>query len=220
MTDIENKKKVDDGDIKIDVITTIKKIWDIRKKLIKIGIISFVVACAFVLMFPKTYTTMVTLAPEAGQNGEGVLSGVASMLGMGGLNMGEDADALNVALYPDIVASTPFMLDILDTKVKMLKNPQEEMTFDEYLENHTGSIFTKILALPGKGIKALKEMFSSEEEEDNRYNAYHLTKDEASKLKTLRNLVVTYVSNKTGVTNIEVTTEDPLVTAILQWSQN
>lgn len=215
MTDTENKKKVDDGDIMIDVMTTIKKIWDIRKKLIKIGIISFVAACILVLMFPKTYTTMVTLAPEAGQNGEGVLSGVASMLGMGGLNMGEDADALNVALYPDIVASTPFMLDILDTKVRMLKNPQEEMTFDEYLENHTGSVFTKILALPGKGIKALKEMLSSEETEENRYNEYHLTKDEASKLKSLRNLVVTYVSNKTGVTNIEVTTEDPLVTAIL-----
>lgn len=216
MADIENIKNVEDGDITIDVMTTIKKIWDLRKILIKIGVIAFVISCVIVLMIPKKYSTMVTLAPEAGQNGEGMLSGVASMLGMGGLNMGEDADALNVDLYPDIVSSTPFMLDIIDTKVKMLDNPEEEMTFEEYLDNHTGSIFTKILALPGKGIKAIKEMLGGGEEEgENRYNEYHLTKDESVNLKTLRGMVATYVSKKTGVTNIEVTTEDPLVTTIL-----
>lgn len=216
MADIENIKNVEDGDITIDVMTTIKKIWDLRKTLIKIGVIAFVISCVIVLMIPKKYSTIVTLAPEAGQNGEGMLSGVASMLGMGGLNMGEDADALNVDLYPDIVSSTPFMLDIIDTKVRMLDNPEEEMTFEEYLDNHTGSIFTKILALPGKGIKAIKEMLGGGEEEgENRYNEYHLTKDESVNLKTLRGMVATYVSKKTGVTNIEVTTEDPLVTTIL-----
>ena len=216
MADIENIKNVDDGDIKIDVMTTIKKIWDLRKTLITIGVIAFVVSCVIVLMIPKKYSTMVTLAPEAGQNGEGLLSGVASMLGMGGLNIGEDADALNVDLYPDIVSSTPFMLDIIDTKVRMLDNPNVEMTFEEYLENHTGSIFTKILALPGKGIKAIKGLFKSDENgEENRYNEYHLTKEEFVNIKTLRGMVAAYVSKKTGVTNIEVTTEDPLVTTIL-----
>lgn len=210
----KNCNAVDDGDIKIDVMTTIKKIWDLRKTLIKIGIITFVISCVIVLLIPKKYSTMVTLAPEAGQNGEGMLSGVASMLGMGGLNIGEDADALNVDLYPDIVSSTPFMLDILDTRVKMLDNPQEEILLVEYLENHTGSILGKIVALPIKGIKALKEMFS-DEDEDVRYHEYQITKDQLTHIKTLRKKIITYVSNKTGVTNIEVTTEDPLVTAIL-----
>ena len=210
----KNCNAVDDGDIKIDVMTTIKKIWDLRKTLIKIGIITFVISCVIVLLIPKKYSTMVTLAPEAGQNGEGMLSGVASMLGMGGLNIGEDADALNVDLYPDIVSSTPFMLDILDTQVKMLDNPQEEILLVEYLENHTGSILGKIVALPIKGIKALKEMFS-DEDEDVRYHEYQITKDQLTHIKTLRKKIITYVSNKTGVTNIEVTTEDPLVTAIL-----
>ncbi|MBR3609084.1 MAG: chain-length determining protein [Bacteroidales bacterium] len=210
----KNCNAVDDGDIKIDVMTTIKKIWDLRKTLIKIGIITFVISCVIVLLIPKKYSTMVTLAPEAGQNGEGMLSGVASMLGMGGLNIGEDADALNVDLYPDIVSSTPFMLDILDTRVKMLDNPQEEILLVEYLENHTGSILGKIVALPIKGIKALKEMFS-DEDEDVRYHEYQITKDQLIHIKTLRKIIITYVSNKTGVTNIEVTTEDPLVTAIL-----
>ncbi|MBE6299561.1 MAG: chain-length determining protein [Bacteroidales bacterium] len=210
----KNCNAVDDGDIKIDVMTTIKKIWDLRKTLIKIGIITFVISCVIVLLIPKKYSTMVTLAPEAGQNGEGMLSGVASMLGMGGLNIGEDADALNVDLYPDIVSSTPFMLDILDTQVKMLDNPQEEILLVEYLENHTGSILGKIVALPIKGIKALKEMIS-DEDEDVRYHEYQITKDQLTHIKTLRKKIITYVSNKTGVTNIEVTTEDPLVTAIL-----
>ena len=132
----ENKNTIPaEGDIKIDIMTTLKNIWAIRKKLLKIGVITFVIACVIVLLIPKKYGIMVTLAPEAGQNGEGVLSGVASMLGMGGLNMGEDADALNVDLYPDIVSSTPFMLDILDTKVKRLNNLDEEMTIEEYIEN-------------------------------------------------------------------------------------
>ena len=212
----ENKNTIPaEGDIKIDIMTTLKNIWAIRKKLLKIGVITFVIACVIVLLIPKKYGIMVTLAPEAGQNGEGVLSGVASMLGMGGLNMGEDADALNVDLYPDIVSSTPFMLDILDTKVKRLNNLDEEMTIEEYIENHTGSIFHKILALPGKGIKAVKGLFSDDADTIVKYNDYHLTKSQTVMLKNLRNMVATYVSKKTGVTNIEVTTEDPLVTAML-----
>ena len=212
----ENKNTIPaEGDIKIDIMTTLKNIWAIRKKLLKIGVITFVIACVIVLLIPKKYGIMVTLAPEAGQNGEGVLSGVASMLGMGGLNMGEDADALNVDLYPDIVSSTPFMLDILDTKVKRLNNLDEEMTIEEYIENHTGSIFHKILALPGKGIKAVKGLLSDDADTIVKYNDYHLTKSQTVMLKNLRNMVATYVSKKTGVTNIEVTTEDPLVTAML-----
>ena len=143
----KNCNAVDDGDIKIDVMTTIKKIWDLRKTLIKIGIITFVISCVIVLLIPKKYSTMVTLAPEAGQNGEGMLSGVASMLGMGGLNIGEDADALNVDLYPDIVSSTPFMLDILDTRVKMLDNPQEAQWYPWVRQDTRNTPSTKIMGV-------------------------------------------------------------------------
>ena len=41
---------------------------------------------------PKEYTVSVTLSPESGRPPEGVLAGMASMLGLGNISM-SDADA-------------------------------------------------------------------------------------------------------------------------------
>ena len=98
-----NEVKKDDS---LDLMKYINQLWPIRKKLIKIGCVIFVVSVVIAFFIPKEFTVTVTLAPEAGQNGEGVLSGVASMFGIGGMGMGENADALTAQLYPQIVSST------------------------------------------------------------------------------------------------------------------
>ena len=68
----------------------------------------------------------VTLAPESSKNNSS-LSSIASMLGVGGMSAGNEADALSVLLYPDIVSSTPFMIDLFDTPVKVMDEDAEEL---------------------------------------------------------------------------------------------
>ena len=48
------------------------------------------------------------------------MSGMAAMLGIGNINMGGDANALNFSMASDIVASTPFVLEIINTNVKTI----------------------------------------------------------------------------------------------------
>ena len=69
--------------------------------------------------YSKQYTVEVTLSPNP-VKAEGSLSGMAAMLGIGGMSLGSEADALNVSLFPDIVASTPFILELFNAHVTTL----------------------------------------------------------------------------------------------------
>jgi hypothetical protein len=111
----------EEEELEIDLMEYARKLWASRKLLLKVAGIAAIVGVIIALGTPKTYTANVTLAPESGKSGGGGLSGIASMLGVGGLSMSSDADAFNVTLYPDVVSSTPFIIDLLDTKVKQLE---------------------------------------------------------------------------------------------------
>lgn len=77
----------EDG-LEIDLMTYARKLWAARKLLLRVAGIAFVVGVVIALTTPKQYTVSVTLAPESTKTGASGLSSIASMLGVGGLNMG------------------------------------------------------------------------------------------------------------------------------------
>ena len=111
-----NNMPQEEEELEIDLMEYARKLWAARKLLLKVAGIAAIIGVVIALTTPKTYTVNATLAPESSKSGSS-LSGIASMLGVGGLNMGSDADALSVMLYPDVVSSTPFIIDLLDTPV-------------------------------------------------------------------------------------------------------
>lgn len=208
----------EEEEMEIDLMEYARKLWDARKLLFKVGCIAAVVGVVIALTTPKQYTVNVTLAPEMGKNGSGSLSGIASMLGVGGMNIGNDADALNVMLYPDIVSSTPFILDLMDTQVKTMDEEQPDTTLIGYLEEYTSSsLIGTIVSLPFKAIGAVTSLFKEEKEggEGNGINGFYITEDEFEIIKSLRKNIIASVDKKTGVTTISVTMQDPLVAAIM-----
>jgi LPS O-antigen subunit length determinant protein (WzzB/FepE family) len=208
----------EEEELEIDLMEYARKLWASRKLLLKVAGIAAIVGVIIALGTPKTYTANVTLAPESGKSGGGGLSGIASMLGVGGLSMSSDADAFNVTLYPDVVSSTPFIIDLLDTKVKQLES-ENDTTLAGYLKEGTSSsLIGTIVSLPFKAIGAVLSLFSSDDDEkDNNQgiNPFQLTKEEDEVVNGLRKLVVANVDKKTGVTSISVTMQDPLVCAIV-----
>ena len=208
----------EEEELEIDLMEYARKLWASRKLLLKVAGIAAIVGVIIALGTPKTYTANVTLAPESGKSGGGGLSGIASMLGVGGLSMSSDADAFNVTLYPDVVSSTPFIIDLLDTKVKQLES-ENDTTLAGYLKEGTSSsLIGTIISLPFKAIGAVMSIFSSNdnEEDNNRgINPFQLTKEQDKIVNGLRKLVVANVDKKTGVTSISVTMQDPLVCAIV-----
>ena len=222
MTENKEYKNVpqyqEEDEMEIDLMEYARKLWVARKLLLKVAGIAVIVGVVIALTTPKQYTANVTLAPEMSKGGGGGLSGIASMLGVGGLNMGNDADALNIQLYPNIVGSTPFILDLMDTPVKMIDEEQPDTTLVGYLKEYTSSsLMGTVMSLPFKAIGGIMSLFQSEEEEtgEKAINPFHLTKEQSKTVQGLKKMIVANVDKKTGVTTVSVTMQDPMVAAII-----
>ena len=222
MTENKEYKNVpqyqEEDEMEIDLMEYARKLWAARKLLFKVAGIAVIVGVVIALTTPKQYTASVTLAPEASKGGGGGLSGIASMLGVGGMSMGSDADALNIQLYPNIVASTPFILDLMDTPVKTIDEEQPDTTLVGYLKEYTSSsLMGTVMSLPFKAIGGIMSLFQSEEEEtgEKAINPFHLTAEQSKTVQGLKKMIVANVDKKTGVTTVSVTMQDPMVAAII-----
>ena len=208
----------DEDEQEIDLMEYAQKLWAARKLLCKVAGIAVIVGVVIALTTPKQYTASVTLAPEMSKGGGGGLSGIASMLGVGGMNMGNDADALNIQLYPNIVASTPFILDLMDTPISTMDEEQPDTTLVGYLKEYTrSSLMGTVMSLPFKAIGGVLSLFKSEvvETGEKAINPFHLTKEQSRIVQGLRSMIVANVDKKTGVTTVSVTMQDPLVAAMI-----
>ena len=207
----------EEDEMEIDLMEYARKLWAARKLLIKVAGLAIIVGIVIALTTPKQYTVSVTLAPESSKSGGGGLSGIASMLGVGGFNMGSDVDALNVTLYQDIVSSTPFILDLMDTPVSTIDEEQPDTTLVGYLKEYTSSsLMGTVMSLPFKAIGGIMSLFKSEEEvKTDIINPFHLTQEQSQTVNGLKKMIVANVDKKTGVTTVSVTMQDPMVAAIL-----
>ena len=198
----------------IDLLDLLRKVIAIRKTLYKAAGIGLVVGIIIAFSIPRQYTVSVTLAPEMGSDSKssGLASMAASFLGAGG--MGNSADALNAALSSEIVSSTPFLLELFDTRVQTLDG-KVDTTLVAYLDEQCTPWWSLILGAPGKAIDAVKELFTANSDTVSTLNPFQLTKEENKKVKTLRKTIQANINKKTGITTLSVTLQDAKVTAMV-----
>ena len=208
----------------IDLMELARKLWNARKLLIKVGCIAAVFGVVIALTTPKVYTVNVVLAPElGGKSSSSSLASAASMLGLGNLTMGSDADALRVTLYPEVVSSLPFMVDLMDTPVQTKKGQKEELPMeplDEVLRNSKKSLVGTVVSFPFKVLGTVISWFKADEKNETdgvakEVNPYQLTKKQAKIVTALRKQILTTVDKKTGVTSVSVTMQDPVTAAMV-----
>ena len=197
----------------IDWMEVLRKIIAIRKTLYKAAGVGLILGIIIALSIPKQYTVTVTLSPEMG--GDKASSGLASLASsfLGGSNS-NSPDALNATLAPDIVASTPFILELFNTKVQMLDG-KLDTTLVAYLDEQKSPWFSYIVKAPGMAIGAIKSLFSEETDTTSVLNPFQLTEKEASKVESIKQAITAEVDKKTAKTTISVTLQDPKVTAIV-----
>ena len=208
----------EEEEMEIDLMEYARKLWAARKLLLKVAGIAAVLGVVIALTTPKKYTVNVTLAPElSNSKRSSTLSSLTSMLGLNNMGSGADVDALNVTLYPDVVASTPFIVDLLDTPVKTLDEEEPDTTLVEYMNTQKNSLLGTVMSLPKRAIGVIVSWFEDDDEEKDGkvINPFHLTKAEAMSVKALQSMITANVDKKTGVTSISVTMQDPMVAAIV-----
>lgn len=205
--------ETENDELEIDWMDILRKIIAIRKTLYKAAGIGLVLGIIIALSTPKQYTVSVTLAPEMGSDSKsGGLASLASSF-LGG-SMGNSPDALNAALSSEIVSSTPFLLELFDTRVQTL-DEELDTTLVAYLDEQRGSWMGAVLSAPGRVIGAIKGLFTEEADTVTMLNPFQLTKEESQKVEALRKSITADIDKKTGITTLSVTLQDPKVTAIV-----
>ena len=198
----------------IDLLELARKLWRRRKSFYKSCGIAVVVALVVAFSIPKEYAVTVTLSPESGESsGSSSLGGIASMMGVN-LGSGDGADALNITLFPDILSSNPFALELYGMPVTVEDGEETtSMPLNEYMESQSKPWWSWLMSLPGKAVGGILSLFKDEEEGSAELNPFRLSKEETLKLEAIKKSMSATVDKKTGITTITVTLQDPLVAA-------
>lgn len=208
-------QEAENDELEIDWMEILRKIIAIRKTLYKAAGVGVVLGIIIALSIPKQYTVTVTLSPEMGGDSKG--GGLASLASsfLGGAATSGNNDALNVTLAPDIVASTPFVLELFNTRVQTLDG-KLDTTLVAYLDEQKTPWWGYIKAAPSLLIGALKSLIiETKDSVSTEINPFQLTKKEAAKVVKLKQAITANVDKKTAMTTITVTLQDSKVTAIV-----
>lgn len=200
----------------IDLIELAQKVWASRKLVFKACGIAVVVALVVAFSIPKEYSTSVTLAPESG--GRSVGGTMGALAAMAGVNLGSSSgeDALSPELYPDIVASTPFLIDLFNIKVKDQEGKIDTTLYAYLKDEQRSPWWSAVISAPFKALGWTLSLFQDKTEDgEKELDPFCLTQEESIIAQSLNNRISVAVDKKTGVTTLSVTMQDPLISAAL-----
>ena len=183
-----------------------------------IGLVTFVAGCIGVgaaLMMTKVWTVKTTIAPELQRAGSSNINNIASMLGFGGASMNNSIDALNVSIFPQISSSIPFLTDLFDvevhpavfTAVDENGNPQESTTIFKHATGKDKPLSAKKRRKREAAIADGTYMA----EDNSSLNYSSLSMSQRSAVSYLSRSIKVSVSEKTGLTTVSVTMDDPRI---------
>ena len=200
----------------IDIMEMISKLWKRRSMIIKWCIVGAVIGLVAGFSIPKTYTAGVTLAPELQQR---TSSGVSSIASMMGVNLNNSVDAISVEMFPDVVHSTPFIVELFDLPVTFeRKDSVITTTLVEYMKEYQKSPWwSAVMAFPFKVLGWCIDLVTPDKEEEESRDFVleptNLPKKERGVVKFFANNIMINVDKKTNKTKMSLQMQDPLVVA-------
>lgn len=204
----------------IDLIELARRIWKERKLILKWCGWAVIVALMVGFSIPKEYTARVTVAPETANNGKSMSGGLSALAGMAGIDLGsmQNNDALSPELYPDIVKSIPFSVEIFDVKVTDMEGKLNTTVYEYLDEYQKKPWWGHVIGAPFKALGWIVKKIKGEEEnnnDDKNVNPFRLTNKQSAIINELSKRIIVEVDKKTSVIMISVTMQDPLIAATL-----
>ena len=200
----------------IDILELVRKVWSERRLVLRWCGIAVVVALVVGFSIPKEYTATAVLAPETSSN-KNSLGGLGALASMAGINMSgmSDSDAVNPDLYPDVVESVPFVIELFPVEVETIRGTLKTSLFD-YLKNRTRRPWWSVaLSAPFKALGWGMSLFREKRPESDGTNVdpFRLTEDEHRIVEALGRRVQVAVDKKNSLVTLSVTMQDPLIAA-------
>lgn len=209
-----DKKTIKHADMEIDFSKVLKKISADKKNVLLYCAIAAFIGIVVAFSIPNEYKTNVMLAPETSGSSltSSNLSSIASMIGMDVKSMSSD-DALYPEIYPDLMNSMDFITSLFNVKVKSIDG-NINTTFSDYIEKYQRIPWW---SYPQVWIKKLIDVFNTNKTTVNasKVDPFELTKDQYDIAMSIRNLIKCSVDKKSDIIKIEVTVQDPLISATM-----
>lgn len=175
------------------------------------------------LLSPKEYQTDATLMPEVQSSksgAAGLLEQYGGLLGMSGNNLSMDQQGMiPPTLYPQIVQSLPFQLEILNKKIAFTRFDTTTTVYTFFDKVYTPSVFSYVreysIGLPGKIISPFKPEAPEQPLPQGFASAsvISVSKDQMEVIENMRERINVSLNEETGVINLTVKMPDPQAAA-------
>lgn len=151
----ENSKEDD-----FDLIAIAKTLWQGRRIIIWFSVVGLVIGVLVAFLSPKQYTVNSVIVPQYSGKSSG--SGLSALASMAGINIGatETGGEISPLLYPQIVQSVPFQLELMNTPVHFQDVDHPVSVYEYYTEFARPSLISIIkkytIGLPGIILTAIR----------------------------------------------------------------
>ena len=209
-----------DDEINIDFGKLFRKLFKEWRFIAKWCIIGAVVGLVIAFSLPRRYKAESVMAPERARSSVGGnLSSLASLAGINLSNI-SPSNAMTPDLYPTIIHSTPFLVDLFSTPVE-IEVDKKNITTDVYTylkEYASTSWLIYVIKVPFEVIKWFTSLFKEDVEPVEGcagVDSFRLTEEQAQIVETLTNNISVNVDRKTYMIEVTVYDQDPVVSAKL-----
>ena len=209
-----------DSEMTIDIGKIFKVIKINKWVILIVTIFSTVLGMFIAINIPNEYSSQVQILPELeSKDAAGGLSKFKSLAGLAGIDLAgmSGTDAVRPDLYPNILQSTPFLMNVMNMKVYASKY-KKTMIMSKFMEeNANQELSTRIF---GKSDDKEKDM-PIINPQTIPLETIRLDKKQDDLIKDLQKRVGTTLDKKTGVISISAKMQDPVIAAtIVRYAQD
>lgn len=214
---VEKNKIVQEDEI--DLVELAKIIWSKRKFIAKVTCMLVLIGLIIAFTSKVEYETTCKLLPESQESSMPDLGGLGGLAGLAGVDLssfGGGGGVLTPEIYPEIVQSTPFLVKLINEKIRFERLDTTMSSLIYLKELDKSSLIVLIgeytIGLPGK----IKSLFSKDEDVTEKNEVYlRLSKEDWGIFEDFSDRLSVDVDSETGIINISVEFIDPIATTML-----
>lgn len=203
----------------IDMIGLLKMLLKGRKVIILCLILGIGIGIVISFFTPNEYTVSTVMVPQVSSNNKSQLSSLASLAGLD-MGMSQSSD-LSPLIYPKIVNSIPFKLELMNTPLHFKGFNKAITIYEYYTEYYKPSLLSTIKKYTiGLPLLIIKSIFKKENnrliiKDDSSTKLIQLTKEQYQIKKILDGMIILQVEKKDGYLTLIVKMFEPIAAAEL-----
>jgi len=210
-------------DDEIDLLALAKTLWNGRRTVLKSILICGVIGLFVALTSPKEYVATTIMVPS-GSSSPSSLGGLGGLAAMAGINLNAPTGGeLSPAVYPKIISSLPYQLELIKTPLKFSELKEPVTFFDYYTGIQKPNLLLKytiglpglIIGIPGTILSAIRGKEPEKEGVLENQKPIELSLKQQGAIATLSSMIILDANAKDGVLTLTSTMAEPLASAQL-----